>query len=59
MDRDRELDPRISLGIILVLPLSRVADVREALSVLEDVKVVVSKVGPPRTLWLADREEDR
>ncbi len=53
---ERELDPRVSLGFVLVLPISRVAAVKDALSDLEGVRVVISRMGPPRTLWLVDRE---
>ncbi len=51
---ERELDPRVSLGFVLVLPISLVAVVKEALSDLEGVQVVISRVGPPRTLWLVE-----
>ena len=53
---ERELDPTVSLGFVLVLPISRVTSVKEALSGLEGVRVVISRMGPPRTLWLVDRE---
>ena len=55
-DNERELDPRVSLGFVLVLPMSRIAAVQDALSDLEGVRVVISRLGPPRTLWLMDKE---
>ncbi len=54
MDEDRQLDPAISLAFVLNLRISKVAEVREALAALEDVRVVLSKIGPPRTLWLVE-----
>lgn len=53
-NEERELDPTVSLGFVLVLPISRVGAVKEALSDLEGVRVVISKMGPPRTLWIRE-----
>ena len=58
-EREDELDPIISLGIILGVPLSKVEAVREALATLPDVRLIVSRVGAPRTLWLIRKEEGR
>ncbi len=52
MSEERELDPTTSLGFILNLKLSRVAAVRQALSDLEGVHIIISKLGPPRSLWI-------
>ncbi len=51
---ERELDPQVSLGFVLVLPISRVGAVKEALAKLEGVRVVISRMGPPRTLWIQE-----
>ncbi|MEE9237179.1 MAG: hypothetical protein V3U52_05270 [Thermoplasmata archaeon] len=53
-NEERELDPRISLGFVLVLPISLVGAVKEALSDLEGVQVVISKMGVPRSLWIKE-----
>ncbi len=57
MDEDRQLDPAISLAFILNLRVSKVAEVREALAGLEDIRVVVSRLGPPRSLWITEGEK--
>ncbi len=57
MDEDRQLDPAISLAFVLNLRISKVEAVREALRELEGVRVVLSKIGPPRTLWIKEGEE--
>ena len=51
------LDPTVSLGFILNLPLSRVEEIRRFLLGLAGVRVVVSKLGPPRTLWIREGPE--
>ncbi len=56
MDDDRQLDPAISLAFVLNLRVSKVSEVREALAALEDVRVVVSRLGPPRSLWIREGE---
>lgn len=56
MDEDRQLDPAISLAFVLNLRVSKVSEVREALAALEDVRVVLSRLGPPRTLWIREGE---
>ncbi len=56
MDEDRQLDPAISLAFILNLRVSKVSEVREALAALENVQVVVSRLGAPRSLWIREGE---
>ena len=56
MGEDRQLDPAISLAFVLNLRVSKVSEVREALAALEDVRVVLSRLGPPRTLWIQEGE---
>ncbi len=56
-ENDYELDPVVSLGFVLGLPLSKVEAVRKALSGIDGVKLIVSRVGSPKTLWLVRREE--
>ncbi len=56
-----DLNPKVSLAMVLLLPFNRVEDVRRLLHSIEDVQVVLAKVGPPRSLWVveADREPAR
>ena len=56
MDENRQLDPTVSLAFVLSLRVSRIQDVREVLAGLEGVRVVLSKVGAPRTLWIQEGE---
>ena len=58
-DGKDDLDPTITLGFILSLPLSRVKQVRDLLATLTDVRVVVSKLGVPRTLWIVEGDSPR
>ena len=48
------LDPTISLAVVLNLKMSEVAAVRSALEGLPGVRVIVTKVGPPKTLWIKE-----
>lgn len=54
MNEDHDLDPTVSLAFVLSLHVSKVEAVREALRKLEGVRVVLSKIGPPRTLWIRE-----
>ena len=55
-DKLRELDPTVSLAVVLSLPFSRVSEVKDALAGLPGVKVVLSRMGPPRSLWIRTGE---
>ncbi len=57
MVEEGEMDPIVSLGFILKARLSRVADIREVLSDMEGVRIIVSKLGEPRHLWIKGGEE--
>jgi len=64
VDRDRsddELDPEISLGLVVRMRMSKVRDVRDFFQELEGARLVVAKVAGPRRLWLieADHEPQR
>ena len=52
--RPDALDPIVSLGFVLSLKLSEVEEVRAALSDRPGVRIVYTKVGPPRTLWIEE-----
>ncbi len=54
IDVDDELNPRISLAVLLTLELTDVEAVREALAQVPGVKVVLSKVAPRGTLWIRE-----
>ena len=53
---DYGLDPMVSLGFILGVPLSKVEDIHRALDAVDGVKLIVSRVGAPRTLWLVRQD---
>ncbi len=55
-DADLDLDPKVSLAFVLTLRISRVEGVREALRGVEGVRIVTSRVGAPRTLWIQEGE---
>lgn len=53
---DDELNPRISLAVLLTLELRDVDAVRQALSPVPGVHVVTERVGARGTLWIQRRE---
>ncbi len=51
---DDELNPRVSLAVLLTLTLKDVEAVREALAQVPGVKVVLAKVAPRGSLWIRE-----
>ncbi len=51
---DNELNPRISLAILLTLELKDVQAVQEALAHVPGVKLVLAKVAPRGSLWIRE-----
>ncbi len=56
---DDELNPRVSLAVLLTLTLKDVEAVREALAQVPGVHVVTERVGARGTLWIQRREGSR
>jgi hypothetical protein len=56
--RASDLDPRVSLGMVLLLPLSRVPEIRRLIGGVPDVRVVLAKVATPRRLWITEADSE-
>ena len=49
-------NPVLSFGIVLRARMGKIKEIAAGLASDPDVKIVISKVGQARTLWLEERE---
>ncbi len=49
-------NPVLSFGVVLRARMGKIKEIAEGLASDPDVKIVISKVGQARTLWLEERE---
>ncbi len=53
-----DLNPKVSMAVLVTLPLNTVGEVRAALSAVPGVTIVIAKVSPQGGLWISTRKED-
>lgn len=53
-----DLNPKVSMAVLVTLPLNTVGEVRAALSAVPGVTIVIAKVAPQGGLWISTRKED-
>ncbi|MEE9174058.1 MAG: hypothetical protein V3U30_03670 [Thermoplasmata archaeon] len=64
MDKDSQsfeetVDPVLSFGVIVRARMSKIKELAESLATDPDVRIVITKTGGPRSLWLVDEPREK
>ncbi len=53
------VDPILSFGVVVRAKMSKLKELAENLAADPDLRVVITKYGGPRSLWLVDEPRER